>query len=259
MLTTRQKMDVVHRAWRYRLKTESDEIALVRDLVNSGDVVLDIGAHKGAFTYWMGKSVGQEGQVVAFEPIPELVEYLQDSIDWLKLNIEVFPHALSDQSGHQKLYFPGYHMGSASLESDLTNFQEPIEISKQKLDDILLDRRDLRPVSFIKCDVEQHEFAVFRGGREVLSQDRPVLLFESGNLNSGLLKRNPAFEFLESIEFEGFFFYQGGLVRLSDFDPDQHILDGDAYQNFVFSHPGSISWESKSRPYRVIREDRAVM
>ena len=33
-------------------------------------------------------------------------------------------------------------------------------------------------ISFIKCDVEGHEFQVFQGGESVLSEDHPTLLFE---------------------------------------------------------------------------------
>ena len=254
MLTLRQKMDVVHRAWRYRLKTERVEIALVRDLISPGDIVLDIGAHKGAFSYWMAKSVGKQGRVLAFEPIPELVEYLNDVSDWLNLNIDVYGYALSDKAGRQKIYFPGHHMGSATLNSTSSVFHEPIEIPKRVLDEVLLSESGLKPISFIKCDVEQHENSVLRGSLEILKRDRPILLTESGNLVTGRETNKAVFDLLGSIGFEGLFVHRNKLVRLSDYDPAKHEVDVNANQNFVFYHRKSVTWENLSRPFRISRK-----
>ena len=42
-----------------------------------GDTAIDIGAHKGAYTYWMSKYVGNEGRVFSFEPQREIYEILK--------------------------------------------------------------------------------------------------------------------------------------------------------------------------------------
>jgi hypothetical protein len=43
----------IYRAYRYRFKLEQQEIGLLLKNLNQGDVGVDIGAHKGAYTYWM--------------------------------------------------------------------------------------------------------------------------------------------------------------------------------------------------------------
>ena len=66
----------IFRAWRYRLRIEKPEITFLLNHLKLGQVVLDIGAHKGAYTYWMSNRVGESGRVIAFEPQPELNLYL---------------------------------------------------------------------------------------------------------------------------------------------------------------------------------------
>ena len=42
-----------------------------------GDTAVDIGAWRGAYTYWMVKAVGPQGRVVCFEPQPAMISYLR--------------------------------------------------------------------------------------------------------------------------------------------------------------------------------------
>ena len=73
----KQRLKLRWRAWRYRLRLDAEEIALVRATLQPGDVAVDIGAHKGAYTYWMAKGVGGSGRVFSFEPQPVLCRALQ--------------------------------------------------------------------------------------------------------------------------------------------------------------------------------------
>ena len=45
------------RAYKYYSGYDKDEIRYVINNLKEGDVAFDIGAHKGAYTYWMRKSV----------------------------------------------------------------------------------------------------------------------------------------------------------------------------------------------------------
>ena len=56
-----QNLQFIYRAWRYRVKLEPKEISFMIRSLSSGDRVVDIGAHKGAYTYWMQKAVGPNG------------------------------------------------------------------------------------------------------------------------------------------------------------------------------------------------------
>ena len=73
-----ERAHAYHPVWRYRLRTERQEIAylLSRDL--HGATVADVGANRGIYSYWMHKAVTPDGNVGAFEPQPELAAYLRD-------------------------------------------------------------------------------------------------------------------------------------------------------------------------------------
>ena len=223
------------------MRAERHEISLVCRLVQPRECAIDIGAHKAAFTYWMARRVGKGGLVLAFEPIPELAEYLRGFAGrFPEGRVKVFECGLSDQEGTATLHFAGEHLGSTSLEIAEDVMRPPIEVSITTLDRRLSDLDLDRPVSFIKCDVEHHELAVFRGARDTLARYKPVLLFESDNLVNGQSVCKPVFEFLESEAFVGYFFHGSSLCRIDQFDPEKHAVRGDANQNFVFVHPERV-------------------
>ena len=76
---------------------ESVTTNLLRDLVEPGMTVVDVGANIGYFTLQFAMAVGTSGQVWAFELVPE---YRQRIDEHLKLNslgenVTVFPYGLS--------------------------------------------------------------------------------------------------------------------------------------------------------------------
>ena len=59
-------MDLLHLKWifralRYRYRLEPQEIRLVQRHLVAGAVAVDVGAHKGAYTWWMRRAVGETG------------------------------------------------------------------------------------------------------------------------------------------------------------------------------------------------------
>src|SRR4029453_175899 len=57
-----------------------DEIKFLRQLLQPGDKVIDIGANYGLSTLSMARTVGPGGHVWAFEPASETASFLADSI-----------------------------------------------------------------------------------------------------------------------------------------------------------------------------------
>ena len=60
------------RCLRYRFRTEKLEIKTMMRLKLGGATVLDIGANKGIYCFWMVRAGGPSGSVIAFEPQPEM-------------------------------------------------------------------------------------------------------------------------------------------------------------------------------------------
>src|ERR1700760_2364461 len=111
------KLKYLYRAYRYRFRVDPAEIRFVRQSLRAGHVAVDIGCHKGAYTYWMRRSVGPSGAVYAFEPQPKQVAYLRNVFSVMSYgNVELVPMALSDKPGQLPLYIPEVSTHFASLE-----------------------------------------------------------------------------------------------------------------------------------------------
>jgi FkbM family methyltransferase len=228
---------LIYRAHRYRWKLDPAEIEFLRTHAKPGSTAIDIGAHKGGYSYWMARTVGPQGRVIAFEPQPELAARLRCSFQH-RSNVTIENMGLSSQGGQLTLNVPGAgpSPGASFETTEVTagsNRKINVEVST-------LDARLAQPhprVSFIKCDVEGHELSVFRGAENTLRNERPTLLFECEQRHHGNRKIAEVFNYLSGLDYEGFFFVRNALRPLAEFDPAQHqnLEAPDSYcNNFTF-------------------------
>lgn len=225
------RMHMVHRFWRYRLRSERQELAFLLRCPLQGALVADIGANLGIYSYWMHRAVGPMGRVIAFEPQPELQEHLSDLRESFRLNnLEIVPRGLSTKSGTAELIRPCTHWGGASLEEiDNQEETERFQVPLTTLDKYFADRDER--LRFIKCDVEGHEEQVFAGGGTILSEDRPILLFECPE---ELARKGKLFAQLAGLNYEGRFFHNHALHPLSNLARYRSSID-QPYLNYVFA------------------------
>jgi len=225
-----------HRIWRFRLKHERQEIAFILNWPElSGSTAVDVGANQGIYSYWMHRAVGAQGNVVAFEPQPELVAQLHDFRRTFALDrLTIVAKAASSASGSRLLHRPP-RWAAASLESHVLDRPdhgqvESIEVPVETLDGYFAAHASLRPVRLIKCDVEGHELEVLRGGETLLAEDRPALVLECYPF---MTDQEKLFGFLSERGYEGFYASRRRLVPLAE-----HLRDGEAAAkggfNFVF-------------------------
>ena len=253
-----QKLRIRIRAHRFLRKSESSECRFTIACLQEGMSAVDIGAHKAAYTYWMSRGVGKSGQVFAFEPVPVLVRYLnQYAASCRNKNIDVRAMALSDRSGTARLRIPGQdYMWSTlqcSQEGDVDSSDEStyVRVRSDTLDRQLESTGARRPIAFIKCDVEGHEFSVLRGAKHILGQDRPVLLLESAPLGPAASKDNPSMKLLDEFGYEGYFFFEDTLIPIAEHDANIHPSSTVGIQNFVFVHPESWTLCNPCAPYGI--------
>ena len=228
----------IYRAYRYRYKLEKQEIRLLLDQLEPGDVAVDVGAHKGAYTYWMRKAVGDSGRVFAFEPQPVLARRLQALAGSGGLdNVVVENLGVSSSAGTMQLNVPGTGSSpGASLEPGLGgNHAHSYPVKVVTLDDYFDDAM-VGCIRLIKCDAEGHELEVFRGGERLLKTARPALLFECERRHRASGSVEEVFSYLESLGFRGFFVDRDGLKDISAFKPDLHQVEGRPVyiNNFLF-------------------------
>jgi FkbM family methyltransferase len=223
-----EQISWTYRAWRYRLVVEREEIRQLLRCLQPGDTVIDIGAHKGGFTYWMQKRVGRTGHVYAFEPQPQLADRLRRMIGpAMESHVTVENMALSSLNGEMVLTVPGNSPSpGASLEPLPSNQHECqyYSVPVRTLDSYFFSRITRR-VKLIKCDVEGHEMEVFRGGERILREQQPILIFECECRHRQNRSLDSVFDYLSTLGYTGHFFSNGKLHSIDRFDMARHQAD----------------------------------
>ncbi len=149
----------------------------IQELVQPGSTAVDIGAHIRYHTLLLAKQVGPTGRVIAFEPLPENFEVLEENV---RLNgyHNVLPEnkAVVDRSGRVALAQNSNDLltSTASVVSGAG-----IEVEAVSLDDYFADSPGHDRVAFIKIDIEGSEVPALSGMAGVLKNDRPFLIVEA--------------------------------------------------------------------------------
>lgn len=231
----------LHRAWRLRLRSDRVQIRCILSHLREGDLAVDVGSHKGGFTYWMRRAVGASGTVYAFEPQPQSAAYQRRVLQALGFdNVRVEALALSSSRGSATFSARpgGFHPGGRLEAGGAADGEVSYPVATETLDHYLRERP--RPVALVKIDAEGHEAEIFRGARRILSDDRPLLIFECERHRQAMRSARPIFEPLLELGYRGHFIHGSRLRGLSEFDERRHqVGDRPEVNNFVFYPPTS--------------------
>lgn len=154
---------------------EESEIGIFLDLLQSRDVVIDIGANVGVYTC-LAASRGK--RVLSFEPLRRNQNYLYRNL-WENrfVHVEVLPVGLSEKSGLGRIY--GYG-GIASFVPGWAQAQKSkYSLVPMTTLDAIAAARFQDDKLLIKLDVEGFELAVLRGAARTLARTpKPAWLIE---------------------------------------------------------------------------------
>ena len=154
--------------------------------LNEGDTFLDIGAHVGKYSIFVGRAVGPNGLVVALEPHQENFRILRLNIELNGLdNIVAINCAAWSKNEQLKLYF---REGHTAMHSVVKRHGKHLPIEGKMLDDILRELKIPR-IDLIKIDVEDAELHVLIGARKSLAYYKPNLVVECRKQNVDGLTR----------------------------------------------------------------------
>jgi FkbM family methyltransferase len=173
----------LRRAWGKvaALRTVDDTLTekiLARVVDRTADCI-DVGCHVGMVVDRI-LSLAPDGQHDAFEPLPHYAAFLTKKYRY-RANVRVHGIALSDRNGFADFTYNHDHpdySGFLQREYPSTaHHLETIRVKTARLDDLIDPRRK---VKLIKIDVEGAELGTLRGAFELLSRDRPTVIFEHG-------------------------------------------------------------------------------
>ena len=155
-----------------------------RSHLRPGDVVWDIGANVGLFTFAAANVVGPGGQVLAVEADTWLVSLLRRSANLeanRDLQVDILPAAVSDRVGISTFHIAARGRAANYLATSNGSTQSggvrEVQLVPTVSLDWLLTEYHTAP-TFIKIDVEGAEEQVLRGAERVLATVRPTVLCE---------------------------------------------------------------------------------
>lgn len=215
---SKEHIKLLYRAWKYR-KVERNEINYLLKKIKKGQTVFDVGAHKGAYSFWMRKAVDENGKLVCFEPQQKACELLKRLFNDANVNVEQL--ALSDKNGTTDLFIkpqPGI-----SYEASLDNKYENAlieEVTTTTIDDYCREN-SIFP-SFIKIDVEGHEQNVISGAMEVLKNLKPILIVEIEVRHIGEQALHELCNKIINLGYEAYFFYKKQKLPVNNFNVQLH-------------------------------------
>ncbi len=213
-------------------------------VLSPGAVGVDIGAHKGRHTLPMAETVGEQGKIVAFEPLHDLRQELQTLLAETGQDgvVDLYPFALSDHTAEEAfiraegdLGYSGLRQRSYDPNTDVV--PTPVQTEVRRLDDVLhVSRCDC-----IKLDIEGGEYHALLGAKETIRSFQPVCVFEFGR---------GSFSAYDVTEREMFSFFDSHGYTLLDIVGNPLP----SYEDFAFAVRTPGLWDYIARPPAFARE-----
>ena len=165
--------------WMWAGAYEPELISLLKKTLKLGMTVLDLGANIGYFSAIAAALVGENGQVHAFEPMPQ-------NLIRLRRNLEPFrwamthPYAVANVTGEIPIHYSDKEAGWATLRDQhhLGNLPCTSTVRAVRLDD-WLQGHSLNRIDFIKLDIEGSELDALLSARQMLSHFHPTIVAET--------------------------------------------------------------------------------
>ncbi len=164
---------------------EPEISCLMRTIARETEVrsLWDVGANVGYYS-WLVRSLVPDCTLRLFEPEPDNVRLIEQTVRRARLSdVMVRAVAVSDQGGQVSFIRDTVSGFTGGVNTNSSTFSQrnwgitgqTMAVPAVSLDD---ERAVTERVDLIKIDVEGHEEAVFRGARELIGADQPILIFE---------------------------------------------------------------------------------
>jgi len=156
--------------WETYLEEERTPVVLER-IIRPDWRCIDVGAHLGSFLEVLLK-LAPHGHHVAFEPSALRCPLLAARFP----QVEIHRVAIGECAGSASFY-EDRTWGAMSRILPSADASQTHIVEVRSLDEMLAH---LPRVDFIKLDIEGYELPALRGGRKIISRDRPIVLMECG-------------------------------------------------------------------------------
>lgn len=173
--------------WYHGKNREKNSMTLFSHIINTSNMVIEVGGHIGYLSTYFSMLVGSKGNVIVFEPGENNLLYLKKNVGELK-NVTIVAKAVSDRNGEASFYVEDFSGQNNSLlptydglqrnteNAYVTGQKKEVIVSTVALDNFCFEN-DIIP-DFIKIDIEGAELIALQGMRRVLLEIIPILMIE---------------------------------------------------------------------------------
>lgn len=153
------------------------ELNFLHHFLRKGDVFVDVGANSGVFSMKAAKCVQDEGCVLAFEPLPDMLYTLYRNVNLNGFsNVRLRNFCLSDHTGTGEFWINHGRPASSGLvrhDAQAARFSTLC----LRLDELAAIEK-LNRLDYLKIDVEGAETSILAGAAGLIRQFKPIIQVE---------------------------------------------------------------------------------
>ena len=215
----------------YTLKRDKNEKDFFHflNLIPENTLVLDIGANIGIMTVHLARTI-KDVKVYSFEPMPNNIKAFKKIVTYFKLkNVRLFEIALGSTEGEVEMVMPIIssvrmqglsHVihDSISENNEGDRFKVPLKML-DKMEELI---NSTQRISAIKIDVENFEYFVLEGAKNIISKNKPVVYAELWDNEN----REKCFDLFKILNYKTYIISDNKTI---EFESAKHKT-----QNFIF-------------------------
>ena len=179
---------------------------IISKMLKKGMTCIDIGGNIGYYVLLERQLVGEEGKIIAIEPLPRNFHYLKKNIQLQNFeNISTFNFACGDKEGKATFFINKKSNGCKVIadgekppDSSLGTLGE---VSVKRLD-TLVEELKLENVDFVRMDAEGYELHIIRGLKKTLDKFKPIISIELHKRQLGIEGTKEFFKLMKDLEYE---------------------------------------------------------
>jgi FkbM family methyltransferase len=154
------------------------ELNLLGNFIQSGDIVLDIGAYIGTHSVFFAKKTEPSGLVFAFEPqrIPFQILNANIALNNL-LNVISINRFVSDKKEVKQI-----PILNPFVKQNFGAFKLSLFDQGEKIESLTIDEMNLPRCALIKIDTEEGEEKILKGAKETIKRCLPVIYVENNEI-----------------------------------------------------------------------------
>lgn len=201
------------------MKKKYPELFYLKEIIKPGNVCIDIGANLGYYSWFMSKHCGENGKLIAIEPVPLFGKiWCRNLKPATYTNFRLENCALGSENKRVKMSTPQVNGVLHHGMTHVVDEKEPQQSAQYEVDMKIPDElfAELKRLDFVKVDVEGYEFHVFSNMMKTLATFRPLIQTEL----SGKENRSKVITLLTSLNYHPHILYKRQLRLATQSDID---------------------------------------